>query len=67
MGQARQRGTPEQRKAQAEALKWELRQQREAEAAERERNLTPAERIKRDKARLMLTALPAICGFNFKI
>ena len=56
MGQAKQRGTFEQRKAQGEVKRAEAERKRRAERAAYEASLTPEQRARRTQIWLMIAA-----------
>jgi len=59
MGQARQRGTFEERLAMAEELSKEQAEKRRLINIERERNMTPEQRVERINSRVLLSLLAA--------
>lgn len=59
MGEAKRRGTYEQRKAEGEAKRADAQRQREEVLAKREAVMTPEERAKRHKARMLLAQAAA--------
>ncbi len=60
MGEAKRRGTYEQRKAEGEAKHAEQQRQREVALARREAAMTPEERARRHKARMVLAQTAAL-------
>lgn len=62
MGQAKQRGTFEQRRAAAEAAAIEQQRAEAARRAEIERNMTPEERVRRDQLRTRLATMFGIAA-----
>jgi len=59
MGQARQRGTFEERLAMAKELSKEQEEKRRLRDIERERNMTPEQRVERRNSRVLLSLLAA--------
>lgn len=60
MGQAKSRGTFEERQAQGIARRQREELERQLRIAEREARMTPHERAERDKMRLLLAGMHAI-------